>query len=200
MSEKDLRIRVAVPEDLEQLLAIYIPYVKDTVITFEYEPPSSGEFRGRIENILERYPYLAAEADGEIWGYAYAGAFKGRPAYAWAVETTIYVRRDQKQRGVGRLLYNALEKALALQNITNLNACIAYSETEDEYLTKDSVRFHEKMGYRLVGQFYKCGYKFNRWYDMVWMEKHIGPHLEHQPEVKPFSQVREQLKAIYGIK
>lgn len=67
------------------------------------------------------------------------------------------------------------------QHILNLNACIGYPETEDEYLTKDSVRFHTHMGYSMVGEFHKCGYKFGRWYNMVWMEKLIGEHAD-QPE------------------
>jgi phosphinothricin acetyltransferase len=105
------------------------------------------------------------------------------------VETSIYVRGDLKRRGIGSLLYGALEDGLRAQGILNVNACIAYTENENEYLTNDSVRYHEKLGYRQVAHFHKCGYKNNTWYDMVWMEKFIGEHLENQPPVKPFKDV-----------
>ena len=184
--EKNCKIRVAEPEDAEALLRVYAPYVEKTAITFEYDAPSAEEFAGRIEKTLKRYPYLVAEEDGAILGYAYAGAFKSRAAYDWAAETTVYVAEDAKRRGIGKQLYAALEQALAAQNILNLNACIAYPAGEDPYLTRDSVEFHRSLGYRLVGQFTQCGYKFGRWYDMVWMEKHIGVHTKNQPAVKPF--------------
>lgn len=194
------KIRIALKEDAETLVKIYAPYVEKTAITFEYEVPSVEEFEGRMSRILEKYPYLAAERNGEIVGYAYAGAFHSRAAYNWAVETTVYVREDQKKTGVGRDLYQALEKILSAQNILNLNACIGYPVEEDEYLTKNSVQFHNHMGYRFVGEFYKCGYKFGRWYNMVWMEKHIGEHVDHQPAVKTFDEVRKFIAEQYGIR
>ena len=84
-------IRKAKPEDAEQLLAIYTPYVTNTAITFEYEVPTVDEFRHRIINTLKKYPYLVAENEnGIVIGYAYASPFKGRAAYDWAVETSIY--------------------------------------------------------------------------------------------------------------
>lgn len=192
-------IRAVTPEDAPALLKIYAPYVTDTAITFEYEVPGAEEFADRIRRVLERYPYLAAEEDGAILGYAYAGPFHPRRAYDWAVETSIYVDRSLRRRGVGRVLYDALEKALAAQNILNLNACIAWPAAEDPYLTRDSEAFHRRLGYRLVGTFHQCGYKFGRWYDMIWMEKHIGPHVANRPEVRPFSRVREELREKYGI-
>ncbi|WP_312612054.1 N-acetyltransferase family protein [Oscillibacter sp.] len=184
--EKDCKIRVATPEDAEALLRIYAPYVEKTAITFEYDVPTAREFAGRIEKTLKRYPYLVAEEDGQILGYAYAGPFHGRAAYDWAVETTVYIARNAKRRGLGKRLYDALERALAAQNVLNLNASIAYPAGEDPYLTRDSVEFHQRLGYRVVGRFSQCGYKFDRWYDMVWMEKHIGVHTAAQPAVKPF--------------
>ncbi|MBQ5675892.1 MAG: GNAT family N-acetyltransferase, partial [Lachnospiraceae bacterium] len=78
--------------------------------------------------------------------------------------------------GYGRKLYEALERALVDQGILNLYACIAYPIVEDEYLTKNSAQFHAHLGYKTVGEFYKCGYKFGRWYNMIWMEKLIGKH------------------------
>lgn len=189
MALGDLIVRAAAPEDAAALLEIYAPYVEKTAITFEYAVPSPEEFAGRIARTLERYPYLAAEAEGRIMGYAYAGPFKERAAYDWAVETTVYVREEAKRQGVGRTLYAALERCLAAQGGLNLNACVACPEREDEYLTRDSVDFHRRMGYRLAGEFRQCGCKFGRWYNMVWMEKHIGLHPADPPPVKPFSEV-----------
>lgn len=193
MEEQRIKIRAAAVQDAEKILKIYAPYIEKTAITFEYEVPSVEEFAERIRKTLQRYPYLVAEADGEIVGYAYAGAFHERAAYDWAVETAIYVDMDKKKMGIGGRLYDALELVLKEQGILNLNACIAYPAEEDAYLTKGSVAFHEKRGYRMVGRFYQCGYKFNRWYDMVWMEKHIGEHKEIQAPVKRFEEVCRKL-------
>ena len=158
-----LHIRVAKEEDAEELLKIYAPYVEKTAITFEYEVPSKEEFIGRIRHILTKYPYLVLEENGELLGYAYAGAFNERSAYDWAVETTIYIREDQKKRGLGKKMYTALEQVLKKQNITNLNACIGVPEAPDEHLDCNSMDFHHHLGYRLVGEFYQCGYKFDTW-------------------------------------
>lgn len=175
---KEILIRTANPEDAPKLLEIYAPYVIGTAVSFEYEVPSVEEFARRIENTLQKYPYLVAEQNGEILGYAYASSFHTRAAYAWCAETSIYVKTDVKKQGIGKALYQELELRLKQQNILNLYACIAYPEREDEYLTKDSVRFHECLGFELIGEFHKCGYKFDRWYNIVWMEKHIGEHVD----------------------
>lgn len=179
-----ITIRMANPADAQALLNIYAPYVINTAITFEYDVPSVEEFASRIAHSLEKYPYLIAEEGGNILGYAYASPFHDRPAYDWAVETSIYVDQNIKHRGIGRKLHDALESTLREQGILNMNACIAYPPEEDEHLDKNSVEFHAHMGYRLVGEFYKCGYKFNRWYNMVWMEKLIGEHLSDQKPTK----------------
>ena len=170
------KIRNVELTDAERLLEIYDYYVKNTAITFEYETPSLDEFKARIENITKRYPYLVIERDGRIEGYAYAGVFKNRAAYDWSCETTIYIDRDARKSGMGRMLYEALEERLRAMGILNMYACIGYPEKEDEYLTKNSAEFHEHLGYTKVGEFHKCGRKFNRWYNMIWMEKFIGEH------------------------
>ncbi len=196
MATNALTIRAATPADAAELLAIYAFYVENTAITFEYDVPSVEEFARRIAGTLEKYPYLVAESSDGIQGYAYVGQFHVRPAYDWAVETSVYVRRDGRTRGTGRALYDALEKVLAVQGVLNLEACIAYAPVEDEYLTNNSVGFHDHMGYRMVGGFEKCGFKFNRWYDMVWMEKLIGEHRADQPPVRWFPQVASDLENI----
>ncbi len=193
------KIRVATKQDAKSLVEIYAPYVEKTAITFEYTVPTVEEFEERIERVLEKYPYLVAERDGEIVGYAYASAFHERPAYDWAIETTVYVKQGKKKMGIGRELYEALEKVLFEQNILNLNACVAYPQVEDEYLTQNSIQFHEHLGYRFVGEFYQCGYKFGRWYNMVWMEKHISEHKENPLAVKKFDEIRELIAEKYKI-
>ena len=181
-----LSIQVAQIADAKKLLAIYAPYVRETAITFEYEVPSPEEFRERIAHTLEKYPYLVAEHDGKIVGYAYVSPFKERAAYAWAVETSIYVDQNCKRMGIGKKLHSALEHCLKEMGILNMEACIGYPEEDDEYLTKNSAQFHEHLGYRMIGEFEKCGYKFHRWYNMIWMEKIIGIHEEIQTFPKKF--------------
>ena len=198
---KAVRIRRATPADAEALLGIYAPYVEHTVITFEYLVPTLEEFRERIQHTLEKYPYILAEQEetGEILGYAYTGPFKERAAYDWGVETTVYVKQDCKRGGIGKKLYTALEKVSAAQHILNMNACIGYPVEEDEYLTQDSAHFHEHLGYRLVGEFHSCGFKFGRWYDMIWMEKLIGTHTAEPDPVIPFPKLDEMTLHGCGI-
>lgn len=187
MARNAVVIRPARPEDAEALLGIYAPYVRETAVTFEYEVPSPEEFRNRIQGTLERYPYLLAEAGDSCLGYAYTGPFKDRAAYAWSAESSIYLRRDARRRGLGRRLYAALEDLSQAQGIQNLNACIGCpAAEEDPYLTRDSLAFHACVGYRLAGEFHQCGYKFGRWYNMVWMEKPLGPHPAEPLPVIPF--------------
>lgn len=170
-------------KDAERLLEIYDYYVKNTAITFEYTTPTIEEFRGRMEKTMQKYPYLVAVKDGVIAGYAYAGAFVGRAAYDWSCETSIYIDKNARKCGIGKTLYAALEKELKKMGILNMYACIGYPAEEDEYLTKNSADFHSHIGFTQVGEFHKCGYKFGRWYNMIWMEKVIGEHKEKQAPV-----------------
>ncbi|MDO4437366.1 MAG: GNAT family N-acetyltransferase [Coriobacteriaceae bacterium] len=185
-------IRSAREEDAPALAAIYAPYVRDTAITFEYVAPTPGEFAARMRNTMAFYPYVVAESNGKIVGYAYASTFKGRPAYDWAVETSIYVAQGHAGEGIGRALHDELERALKAQGILNMYACIAVPDgPDDETLTRNSEQFHAHLGYRLVGEFYRCGYKSGRWYNMVWMEKMIGEHRADQPPVVSFPSLVE---------
>lgn len=177
-----MNIRIATSDDAKELLNIYKYYVENTAITFEYDVPSIEEFSGRIKNTLKKYPYLIAENEDGIYGYAYASAFKSRQAYDWAVETSIYVKNGDSRHGVGTLLYNELEKYLKMQNIINVNACIAYPNEKSE-------EFHKKFGYKTIAHFTKCGYKFGKWHDMIWMEKFIGEHTDTPKSVVPFSEL-----------
>lgn len=169
-------IRAATLSDAEKILSIYEYYVKNTAITFEYETPTLTEFENRMRNTMKKYPYLVAEKDGVLLGYAYANALKARAAYDWSCELTIYLDVTAQKQGIGRQLYEALESALKGMGIINLYACIGYPEAEDLYLTTNSAEFHSHLGFTRVGEFHKCGYKFGRWYHMIWMEKIIGTH------------------------
>lgn len=170
----NISIRPATVEDAEKILQIYSYYVTDTAISFEYDVPTVEEFSGRIRNTLQKYPYLVAEEDGKIIGYTYAGVFKARAAYNHCVEITVYVQKDHKKSGIGKKLYAALTEALAKQGIKNIYACVAVCDVEDEYLTNNSLHFHEHMGFKVCGKFHRCGIKFGNEYDMVWLEKFIG--------------------------
>jgi len=172
-----MKIRSAEPKDAAAILQIYAPYIKQTAITFEYDVPSTEEFRERIINTLKKYPYIVAEDKGEIIGYAYAGVFKTRIAYKHSAETSIYVKMDEHGKGIGKALYQELEKRLKDQGILNLNACITWIDTPNEYLTHQSSDFHAHLGYNRCAHFHKCGYKFGQWFDIIWMEKMIGEHL-----------------------
>jgi phosphinothricin acetyltransferase len=186
-----MTIRTATEADAEQLLDIYRPYIEKTAISFEYEVPTVEEFVGRIRKTLKNYPYLVAVEDGEIVGYSYASSFIGRRAYDWSVETSIYLKMGCTKKGYGKALYQKLEETLKKQNIQNIDACIAVTDTEDPYVDNNSMEFHEHLGYQLVARFPKSGCKFGRWYDMVWMEKCVGTHPENPDPVIPFSELQE---------
>lgn len=186
----EFKIRKADVNDAKRLLEIYSYYVLNTAISFECNPPTLDEFQNRMRNIMKKYPYLVAEKDGLIHGYSYAGPFVGRAAYDWSCETTVYIDYNSRKYGIGRKLYEALEFELRKMGILNLYACIGYPDVEDEYLDKNSANFHEHLGFKTVGTFTKCGYKFGRWYNMIWMEKIIGEHKENQPNIKPYPEMQ----------
>ena len=182
-------IRMATVADAAALREIYLPYVRTTAVTFELADPTLEDFSERVRKTLERYPYIVAVEDGNIVGYAYASAFRPRAAYLHSIETSIYMRMDYRGKGVGRRLYEALTKLLVLQNVYNMEACIAHCEPADEYVPATSRLFHERLGFRLVGKFVKCAYKFGRWYDMIWMEKILGDHITNPDPFIPLPQV-----------
>lgn len=192
----EISFRNATLEDAKQILKIYKYYVEKTVITFEWTVPTLEEFKARMKHTMEKYPYIVALQDGKIIGYSYVGAFKERAAYDWAVETTIYLDANERHHGVGKKLYFVMEEILKRMNILNLNACIGYPQKDDEYLTKNSAQFHEHLGYKLVGEFHNCGYKFGRWYNMVWMEKMIGEHSENPKKVLNYNEIKNSLSDI----
>ena len=176
------KIRSATPEDAGALLRIYAPYVRDTAVTCECEVPTEQAFAARIANTTERYPYLVAELDGRQVGYAYASPFKGRAAYDWSVELSVYVEKKNQRHGIGRALYAALQEELHDMGIVNLYACITAAAEDDEYVTSGSIRFHERMGFSVAARYLQAACKFGRWYDVVWMHKAIR---DHEPNPAP---------------
>lgn len=169
-----MEIRTATIDDAKDLLDIYAPYVEKTAVSFEYTTPTVSEFKNRIKNVLAEYPYLVAIMEHQIVGYAYASSFHSREAYKHSAEVSIYIKQDCRRNGIGRALYTELEQILKKQNVYTLCACIAVPDSVDEHLNNDSERFHKKMGYKTVGKHAFCGFKFNKWYSMIWMEKDIA--------------------------
>ncbi len=168
-------IRSASEGDIPAMLAVYAPYVERTAVSFEYAVPSQAEFHERLRRVQSFYPWLVAEHEGRVLGYAYASRFHPRAAYDWCAEVSIYLDRNERGRGLGRKLYERLEHGLRSQGVLTAYSCIAHTQEPDEYLDHASIRFHERMGYRLTGSFPNCGFKFGRWYGMVWMEKRLAP-------------------------
>lgn len=187
-------IRPASPADAPAMLAIYAPYVRNTAVSFELEPPSQEEFAGRVTHTLARFPWLAAVRNGEIVGYCYASPFHPRSAYAWAAESSLYLAPQVHGQGLGARLYAELARCLEAQHVQSLNACIACPrERDDPFLTPASLRFHRALGFSAWGHAKRCAFKFGRWYDMVWMEKPVGRPATPPLPFRPFPQVRESL-------
>ena len=162
-----MKLRMIRIDDVKGVQEVYKPFVKNTPITFEYNVPSYKKFVKRVEKVCETYPWVVAEVDGEIAGYAYASRFKERMAFTWDVETFIYVSEKSNSRGIGAALYSALEEILKMQGFYNMYAMITAT-------AKNSISFHEKMGYQKVYTLEKCAWKFDQWYGMSCMEKRIG--------------------------
>lgn len=176
---KGISTRYAKAEDANQIRRIYAPYVLETAITFEYDVPSTEEFKQRITQTLKHHPYIVAENDkGQIIGYAYASNYYERAAYDHSVELSIYVEKSLHGKGIGRVLYETLEEELRKRGILNLTACIAWTDEPNQYLTHQSPEFHKKLGYEKCAHFHKIGYKFGRWFDIIWMEKMLGEHID----------------------
>ena len=180
----EIIIRPVTPEDAAELVSIYAPYVLETAVTYEYEALSVEEFRGRMENTIKNYPYLAAVEDGVILGYAYASAFHPRTAFRWSAEATIYIRKETHGRGIGRMLYEKLEEILRKQHVQTIIALIADPNPE-------SVVFHEKLGYRVVGRLENCAYKLGRWRGMFYMEKSIGKYMGEPENFIPYPEIEK---------
>lgn len=180
-------MRAATVADAPRLLAVYAPYVEHTAITYEYAVPTVSEFEKRIAGVLCRFPYLVAEADGEVLGYAYAAPFHARAAFGYCAEVTVYLAENARGHGIGRQLYTLLHAILKEQGIVNAIALITPPSDGAAY---PSMHFHQKMGYRFAGRIENSGYKFGRWFDTVYMEKTLNPPVGNMRELRTFDEVR----------
>ena len=174
-------IRFARVTDTEEILNIYEPYIKDTVITFEYDIPSREAFKQRILNISSEYPYLVCQIENSLVGYAYAHKHMERAAYQWNAELSIYLERTLLRRGIGKALFASLIEILKLQNIQNLYSIVTSPNPNSEGI-------HDYFGFTKIGVFHNSGYKFGAWHDVIWYEKGINPH---EIEPKSFLPIKE---------
>ena len=161
-------IRLANEADIPAILDIYGPYVLDTAISFEYSVPTLEDFTARFRSITAQFPWLVWEEDGVVLGYAYGSLPFGRAAYRWVSACSIYLAPQARGKGIGTLLYTALEKILKAQGYRKTYAII----TSDN---PGSIAFHEKRGFRFVAEFTDCGVKFGKLYSVIWMEKVLNP-------------------------
>jgi len=172
-------IRLADPKrDARQVAAIYYPYVINTPITFESEPPDGNEMSSRMENVLTSYPWLVCVHDDEVMGYAYGSQFRTREAYDWSVETTVYVREAAHGLGIGSALYTSLLECLRLQGYVSAVGVIALPNDK-------SVMLHEKLGFSQDGILPSAGYKNGTWYDVgLWWKKLHNPPAHPETPLK----------------
>jgi L-amino acid N-acyltransferase YncA len=162
-----MKVRDANEHDAEACAAIYAPYVTDTTITFEYEPPSAAEMARRIAAAQRAHAWLVLEDDGRVVGYAYAGPYKERAAYRWSSEVSVYLEMGRRRSGSGRLLYEALFERLAERGFRTLVAVMTLPNDASEDL-------HRAMGFEPIGTFRRVGWKHGQWRDVAWAQRSLG--------------------------
>jgi len=162
-------IRRAIPDDIPAITRIYAHAVKHGTASFEIEPPDEAEMLKRQRHLLDSgYPYLVAEFDGAIAGYAYAGAYRARPAYRWSVEDSVYVDPDAQRRGVGRILLDRLIAEAERRGFRQMIAVIGDSAQTP------SIELHRAAGFRMIGAIENVGFKNGCWLDTVLMQRPLG--------------------------
>jgi L-amino acid N-acyltransferase YncA len=159
----DFEYRLATIDDAPAIAAIYAPYVRDSIVSFETDPPGAAEIAARVDRIGRQYPWLTASAGGRIVGYAYACENRSRLAYRWSVDAAVYVDPSAQGRGVGRALYQRLFELLRAQGYVNAFAGIALPNAA-------SVKLHEAMRFTLIGVYRNVGYKLGAWRDVGWWQ------------------------------
>jgi L-amino acid N-acyltransferase YncA len=175
-------IRVARPDDAPRLAAIYAPYVRDTIISFELSSPTSEEMARRVAKTLARYPWLVTEEGGALVGYAYAGAHRERAAYQWAADVSVYLDDGWRGRGIGRRLYTALFAILRAQGYFNVYAGISLPNPA-------SIALHEAMGMTPVGVYHLVGHKAGAWHDVGWWEGRLRLLADQPMPPRAFQEV-----------
>jgi phosphinothricin acetyltransferase len=163
-------LRAAEPRDAARIAAIYAHHVRTGLASFEVVPPDEAEIGRRLADVRARgLPFLVAEADGRVVGYAYAAPYRARPAYRYTLEDSVYVDRDCAGRGVGRRLLDRLVAECAACGCRQLLAVIGDSAN------RASIALHEACGFARVGLLPAVGYKLGRWVDSVLMQRALGP-------------------------
>ncbi len=176
-----MRIRAVTASDADEIAAIYAPIVRDTAISFETEPPTSAEIGSRIAHIAKRFPWLVAEVDGRVAGYAYACPHRDRAAYRWSVDVTVYVHSDFRRRGVGEALYRDLFHQLRQLGYQSAFAGITLPNPA-------SVGLHESLGFRPIGMYERVGFKHGSWHNTGWWGLAIGDFEDSPREPAPHNQ------------
>jgi L-amino acid N-acyltransferase YncA len=159
-----MKIRNALPADIEQMLAIYTPFVSDTAVSFELEAPTSAQFAERLVKVQKGWAWLVAQDRGRLLGYAYGSLHRERLAYQWSTEVSVYIAPAAHRRGVGKALYEALFLALAAKGYCNAYAVVTLPNAA-------SVGLHEAVGFKQVGTFPRVGRKFGQWHDIGWFHR-----------------------------
>jgi phosphinothricin acetyltransferase len=176
-------IRHADPgRDAAACAEIYAPSVTDSPVSFEERAPDAPEFARRIKRVTATHPYLVAEQDDRIVGYAYASPHRERAAYRWAADVAVYVAADTRRAGIGRALYEALLALLARQGLHV--ACAGITLPNDA-----SVALHEALGFRPVGVYRRIGFKHGAWRDVGWWQLELAPAGDAAP-APPFRPQR----------
>lgn len=173
-------LRPVCAQDAGAIASIYAVYVKNTTISFEYDPPGEAEILRRIEERQGLFPWLVCEADGRVVGYAYAGRLGARQGYDWACEVSVYIEEGSRQKGVGGQLYTALCKLLTLQGYRTAMALIACPNPQSE-------TFHQRMGFEKQGVLENVGYKFGKPISVAYYGKALLPVVQNPPRPVPFS-------------
>lgn len=168
-----MRVRAATAEDAAAIAMIYAPQVRDGYATFELDPPDAAEFARRML-AAPRLPWLVAERDGSVAGFAYASRFKQRPAYRWTAEVTVYLAESARGQGVGRALYDELLPAVA--SLGYVTVCAGIALPNDA-----SVGLHESFGFTPVGVYRDVGFKLGRWRDVGWYQRRLRDALPDEP-------------------
>ena len=171
-----LVVRRATPDDAVACQAIYAPYVRDTVISLEMDPPSVPEVRDRMERSLETHDWLVLEDDLGIRGYAYGSAYRSRAAYRWACEVSVYVETGRRRSGAGRVLYEALFPRLVDRGYLTALAGMTLPNPGSEGL-------HRSLGFEDVGTWRRIGWKFGAWHDVLWMQRRLAAGSEPPAEL-----------------
>lgn len=180
--------RFATPDDAEILLSIYRPYVESSPVTFEWTVPTAEEFRARVEKISAQYPYLVAERDGEIIGYAYAGPYRSREGFRWTAELSVYVKKGLQGQGVGTHLYARLLDLLRLQGYLNVCAVVSWPNP-------GSAKLHEHFAFRCGGIQKKCGFKDGHWCDVAIFERPLADYPVPPAEPIPITRLPDDAVA-----